>query len=161
MTPPRLRLRPAEPADRELLLRVYASTRAEELAPVPWSAGQKAAFLRFQFEAQDAHYRAHYDGCEYLVILADEAPAGRLYVHRRPDEIRLVDIALLPPWRGAGIGGRLLADLLAEARARGVPVRIHVEQQNRARGLYARLGFRPLGEHGVYVLMEWTPAPAG
>ena len=94
-------LRPARPEDREFLLSVYASTRTEELTPVPWTDEQKAAFLRMQFDAQDAHYRAHYEGATYEVIEVDGLPAGRLYVHRRPKEIRLVDIALLPRFRGS------------------------------------------------------------
>ena len=150
-------LRAARPEDREFLLAVYASTRADELAPVPWPDDQKAAFLKMQFEAQDAHYREHYEGATYEVIEVDGVPAGRLYVHRRPKEIRLVDIALLPPFRAAGIGTRLLAGLIMEAKRRGVPLTIHVEISNPARRLYERLGFAPVEEHGVYLLMELRP----
>jgi ribosomal protein S18 acetylase RimI-like enzyme len=148
-------LRPAAPEDFDFLARVYASTRTEELAPVPWNAEQKAAFLRAQFEAQDKYYRENYTGAEFLVILDGEVPAGRLYVDRWPDEIRLMDIALLPEHRGKGIGTRLLNDLQEEARAAGKPLRIHVERMNPALGLYERLGFAPVEDRGVYWLMEW------
>ena len=124
---------------------------------MPWTEEQKAAFLRMQFDAQDAHYRAHYEGATYEVIEVDGVPAGRLYVHRRPKEIRLIDIALLPRFRGTGIGTRLLAELIAESKARGVPLTIHVEMSNPARRLYERLGFAPVEEHGVYLLMERRP----
>jgi len=150
-------LRPARPEDREFLLSVYASTRTGELAPVPWTDEQKAAFLKMQFDAQDAHYRAHYEGATYDVIEVDGVPAGRLYLHRRPREIRLVDIALLPSFRGTGIGTRLLAELIAESKERGVPLTIHVEMSNPARRLYERLGFAPVEEHGVHLLMERRP----
>ena len=110
-----------------------------------------------QFDAQDAHYREHYAGATYEVIEVDGVPAGRLYVHRRPKEIRLVDIALLPRFRGTGIGTRLLAELIAEAKGRGVSLTIHVEMSNPARRLYERLGFAPVEEHGVYLLMERRP----
>jgi GNAT superfamily N-acetyltransferase len=153
-------LRPARPEDREHLLAVYASTRAEELAPVPWTEEQKSAFVKMQFDAQDAHYREHYEGATYEVIEVDGVPAGRLYLHRTPKEIRLVDIALLSPFRGKGIGTRLLADLIAEAKKRGVPLTIHVELFNPARRLYERLGFTPVEEHGVHVLMERRPEAA-
>ena len=153
-------LRPARPEDREHLLAVYASTRAEELAPVPWTEEQKSAFVKMQFDAQDAHYREHYEGATYEVIEVDGVPAGRLYLHRTPKEIRLVDIALLAPFRGKGIGTRLLADLIAEAKGRGVPLTIHVELFNPARRLYERLGFTPVEEHGVHVLMERRPEAA-
>ena len=151
-------LRPAAADDEPFLLRVYASTRAEELAPVPWTEEQKEGFIAHQFAAQDAHYRGHYDGAEFDVIEVDGEPAGRLYVHRGPNEIRIVDVALLPAFRGRGIGTRLLRALIAEADAQGRKLSIHVEANNPARTLYERLGFRPAGEHGIYVLMERVPA---
>ena len=159
--PPELALRPIEPADRPFLERVYASTRSEELASVPWSELQKAAFLQFQFNAQDQHYRLHYAGARFDVILAAGTAVGRLYVERSEREIRLIDIALLPEHRGAGIGGALLAQLIAEARGERKPITIHVERFNPAQRLYQRLGFRPTGsETGVYQLMAWHPEEA-
>ena len=148
-------LRPATPADREFLLRVYAESRADELAATDWDEEQKQAFCRSQFEAQDAYYRRHYPGCEFLVIERDGTPVGRLYRDRREDEIRVVDIALLGAARGRGIGGRLMQDILDEAAAAGIMVRIHVERTNPARRLYDRLGFRLAEEGEVYDLLAW------
>lgn len=150
-------LRPVQEADRPFLAQVYASTRAEELATLPWTDEQKAAFIAHQFEAQDAHYRTHYDRATFDVIEVDGEPAGRLYVDRGPREIRIVDIALTPEYRGRGLGTGLLQALLDEAAGSGRTVSIHVEMSNPARRLYERLGFRPAGEHGPYVLMERPP----
>jgi ribosomal protein S18 acetylase RimI-like enzyme len=149
-----IRLRPIRDADRPFLERVYASTRVEELAPVPWTAEEKAAFLRQQFAAQHAHYTTHYAEASFDMVVVDDAPAGRLYVARWAEELRIIDIAILPELRGAGIGTRLLRELLDEADDRGVPVTIHVERQNRAQRLYRRLGFEPVQDAGVYVLMR-------
>jgi ribosomal protein S18 acetylase RimI-like enzyme len=91
------------------------------------------------------------------VIEVDERPAGRLYVHRGPSDIRIMDIAVAPEFRGRGIGTRLLRDLMDEAEASGRKLSIHVEMNNPARSLYERLGFAPAGTHGVYVLMERAP----
>jgi ribosomal protein S18 acetylase RimI-like enzyme len=151
-------LRPAGDADRTFLAQVYASTRADELALLPWTEDQKAGFIAHQFEAQDAHYRTHYDDAAFDVIEVDGEPAGRLYVHRGPSDIRIVDIALAPPFRGRGLGTGLLRSLIAEAEDSGRRLSIHVEMSNPARRLYERLGFRPVGEHGVYLRMEWGPA---
>jgi ribosomal protein S18 acetylase RimI-like enzyme len=136
---------------------VYASTREEELAPVQWDEASKRAFLEQQFTAQDQHYKTHYTDTTYSVILAGDEPAGRLYVARWEDEIRIVDIALLPAFRGRGLGTALLRDLIAEAAAAGKPLSIHVEMNNPARSLYDRLGFEEAGEFGVYVLMRRAP----
>ena len=151
-------LRPADEGDREFLLALYASTREEELAQVAWEEGAREAFLEHQFSAQDHHYRSNYPGATLDVIEVDGEPAGRLYVHRGEDDIRIMDIALAPPFRNKGIGTRLLEELMSEAGSSGRSLSIHVELQNPARSLYERLGFVPAGEHGVYVLMKWTQA---
>jgi len=155
----RLRFRPITPADQELLFRVYASTREEELSVVEWEPGQKEAFLRQQFEAQHRWYQDNYEGAEFLVILKDEVPAGRLYMVRWEKEIRLVDIALLPEHRGGGVGSAILHEILAEGRAADKPVTIHVERFNPALRLYERLGFVPIEERGPYFLMQRAPGP--
>jgi len=143
----------------ELLLRVYRSTREEELAMVvDWTDEMKDAFVRQQFSAQHAWYQEHYVGATFDVILIDGVPAGRLYVHRRLDEIRLVDITFLPEFRQGGLGTSLLRDLLAEGEAAGKPVTIHVEIYNPAMRLYERLGFQPVEERGPYRLMKWSPS---
>ena len=153
-------LRPATGDDLPFLYRVYAGTRLEELSAVNWTDEQREAFLRMQFDAQHRYYHEQYSRAAYDVILADDVPAGRLYLDRRDDEFRIIDIALLPAYRGKGIGGRLMADILGEAAAAGKPVRIHVEHMNRAMSLYRRLGFVPVHDQGIYVLME-RPAAGG
>lgn len=151
---PAVALRPATESDRDFLARVYAGTREEELAQVPLSPEEKAAFLRQQFEAQSAHYESNYTDTSFDVVLVDGEPAGRLIVARWAEELRIVDIAMLPQQRGRGVGGRLMGELLAEADERGVKAGIHVERANPAMRFYERLGFVPAGEHGVYLLME-------
>src|SRR5688572_12378444 len=123
-------LRPIGPDDRSFLLAVYASTREPELAAVEWDAAQKAAFVEMQFDAQHAYYQEHYAGAAFDVILVFGQPAGRLYVAREGDEIRIVDIALLPEFCNRGIGTTLLRELQSEAAAAGKPLRIHVERFN-------------------------------
>ena len=150
-------LRPVEPGDEEFLYRVYASTREEELAQTGWDETQKAAFLRMQFDAQSSYYHEHYQEATFHVILSGDRPVGRLYVARWPEEIRIVDIAILPGHRGMGIGTRLLRDLISESEESGKPLSIHVERFNPALRLYERLGFRATADKGVYLLMERAP----
>jgi ribosomal protein S18 acetylase RimI-like enzyme len=153
-----VRLRPVDDADRAFLVDLYASTREEELAQVEWPEGARETFVEQQFAAQDHHYRANYPGATLDVIEVDGSPAGRLYVHRGPSDIRIMDIALAPGFRGRGIGTSLLRSLMDEADESARKLSIHVEQNNPARSLYDRLGFLPASEHGVYVLMERPPA---
>ena len=148
-----IRLRPITEADAPFLRELYGSTRAEELAPVPWSEEQKRAFLDMQFRAQTVHYAQHYGDGEFLMIEEGERPIGRLLLHRTAGEIRIIDISLMPEARGRGIGTKLLHDVLAEADASKRRVSIHVENFNPARRLYERLGFRYVETNGVYHLM--------
>ena len=151
-------LRPTTDDDREFLVSVYAATRDEELSQVDWAPGQREAFLHMQFDAQDLQYRQANPHGTFDVIEVDGQPAGRLYVDRRPTDIRIVDIALLPQFRGAGIGRRLIEGLQDEASASGRSVSIHVEIHNRAAELYGRLGFVVAADLGVYRRMEWSPS---
>ena len=154
-----LGLRPAQPDDAELLYRIYASTRDEELAVVPWDASAKEAFLHMQFTAQDSYYRATFPAASYDLIVSGEEVLGRLYVDHGEEAVLVIDLALLPKHRGKGIGTRLLTQVQAEAATAGKPVRMHVERFNPAKRLYDRLDFRQIADEGVYLLLEWRPIP--
>lgn len=153
----RVSLRAVREGDEAFLFEVYASTRQEELAQIGWGEPQRERFLRMQFEAQRRSYESDYPGANFQIILVEGQPAGRLYVHRREHEIRIMDIALLPQYRNQGIGTKLLGDILAEAARLGKQATIYVESFNRARGLYERLGFKKIASNGVYNLMKWLP----
>lgn len=151
-------LRETTAADGAFLLEIYASTREAELALVDWDDAAKAEFCRMQFEAQTAHYHTYYPHARYSVILKGEERVGRLYVDRWEKEIRVMDIALLPRHRGAGVGTVLMRSLQDEARDAGKILSIHVEQFNPALAWYQRLGFEMVEEKGVYLLLNWNPS---
>jgi ribosomal protein S18 acetylase RimI-like enzyme len=155
-----INLRPAGPDDEEFLYRVYAGTRAREMALVDWDDEKKEQFIRMQFSAQSRHYRTHFADAEYLVIEKGKTGIGRLYVGRLKEEIRIIDIALIPEFRNSGIGGFLIRKIMDEGAAAGKPVRIHVERMNPALRLYERLGFVQIADLGVYLFMEWPPRTA-
>jgi GNAT superfamily N-acetyltransferase len=155
--PSGLTLRPISSNDHGFLLRLYASTREEELAQVPWSDSEREAFLRHQFDAQARYYREHYPEASFGVVELDGVPVGRLYVARWADEIRIMELSLLPDHRGVGIGTRLVRSILDEAAREGKRGSVHVERHNPARRLYERLGFVPIADRGVYLLLEAQP----
>ncbi len=150
-----LALRQECDSDREFLRGLYASTRREEMTASGWNANQIDAFLAEQFRLQSQHYATTFTDAEFWILEHRGQPIGRLYLDERDDEFRVIDIALVPESRGLGLGGQLLKDLQAFAEARNKCIRIHVEQNNPAMSLYRRLGFEPLEEHGIYLLMEW------
>jgi ribosomal protein S18 acetylase RimI-like enzyme len=153
-------LRLESEADAAFLCGLYVSTRWEELAPVTnWTEAQKREFLAGQFAAQRRHYLIHYAGAERSVIEDRGVACGRIYVERTPGKVHVVDLSLLPEWRGRGIGTALLQAVLTEAGAAGKRAGISVEKFNPAQRLYRRLGFREVEDLGVYLAMEWSPPP--
>lgn len=152
-----LTLRPIAESDQAFLRELYASTRAAEMAVVPWSEAEKQAFLGMQFDAQHAFYREQFPDACFDLVLENGVPIGRLYLDRRADEHRVIDITLMPACRGRGLGSSLMCRVLEDAAAAGKQVRIHVEKNNPALHLYERLGFATVEDQGVYDLMEWRP----
>lgn len=149
-------LREAAPGDREFLLAVYASTRSPELAALPWDDAAKAAFVRMQFDVREAGYAAQSPGSRPLVVSCDGVDAGTLRLAELPGEVRVVDVALLPAWRGRGVGARLLADVVRDAGERVVT--LHVTPGNPAARLYERLGFVVTAADEATVRMERRPS---
>lgn len=160
MFAPTVSLRTTTLADGDFLLRVYASTRAAELALTGWDDGACRSFVQMQFNAQASHYRQQWPASVDSVIEAQlnsfSHPVGRLWVDRRASEIHVLDIALLPEWCGSGIGSACFRRLMREAMHAGKALTIQVEQGNPARRLYDRLGFLPVGaQQGLHQLMSW------
>ncbi len=139
------------------MFEVYASTRASEMARVPWSDEQRHAFVSSQVYAQCNFYDQKYPHADHSVILSKNRPVGRLYLARLDDELRIVDLTLVPEERNAGIGTRLLKELLDESRRSEIPVTIYVESFSPSLRLFERLGFRQLEEQGVHLLLQWSP----
>jgi GNAT superfamily N-acetyltransferase len=152
-------LRPAQEADYEELVRIYASTRAAELAQVTWwDDEQKLAFCRAQYGAQKEEYDGRFPGAEYDVVEVEGRTVGRVWVGRTEKEIRLLDIALLPESQRQGLGAVIVGALIEEARASGKRLRHMVFMLNTgARRFYERLGFQVFEDVGGYLHMEWTP----
>jgi ribosomal protein S18 acetylase RimI-like enzyme len=149
-------LRPVLPEDEEFLFELYASTRADELAQIPWNEAQLKTFLRMQFKAREQSYRMHYPELQDRIILFQNERVGRFAFVHMDEWIRMVDIALLPEYCGVGIGTSLLKELIAGAKEEGKPIRLLVEKPNvQARRLYERMGFTTAGESLTHFQMEY------
>jgi ribosomal protein S18 acetylase RimI-like enzyme len=152
-------LRPVTAADDDFIFSCYASTRAQELAQVPWSQEQKESFVRMQYTAQKQHYAVDAPHANHDIIYLDSTPVGRIYLDRRENALHILDITVLPQHRNQGTGALLLRRLLDEAGRAGKPVTIYVESFNPSLRLFERLGFRKDLEKGFHLLMKWQPAP--
>ena len=137
-------------------MEVYASTRLEELEAFGWDENQKQAFIKMQFLARERSQPR----VDNKIILLNGRPVGRMLVDRTETPMVLRDIALLTEYRNAGIGSRLIQELMTEAASAGKPIRLHVVASSPAVRLYERLGFRSTGDDAgaAYLEMKWVPA---
>jgi ribosomal protein S18 acetylase RimI-like enzyme len=159
---PNVTIRPVQSSDESFLLRVYASSRAEELALTGWTEAEKQSFLKMQFLAQWQDYSNRFPDAEQSIVLHEGNPAGRIWVNQSNEEIRLLDITLLPEFRNSGIGAVLLQRLQDEARTLVKPLRHAVYKDNLgAIRFYRSLGFTVINDLPTYYIMEWTGLNTG
>lgn len=150
-----IRLRAATPADEAFLLKLYESSRGDDLRGLGWEEKRISEFLEMQYEAQQRFFENEYKRANDQIILREDNLLGRLLVDRREHEIRCIDLALLPEYRNAGIGTLLLRQLQEEANRSRKPLRLQIIRFNRAVNLLERLGFARTSETGTHFQMEW------
>ena len=154
----KIELRPACDEDKDFLTRLYEETRAAEIALVPWTDEQKRAFIDHQFKAQDDHYRSHFPHASFDVIAFDGERAGRLYVFRDGEQIRILDISITEGFPFGDIGGELIRRLKKEASESGRPLRIYLDVDDPQLPIFADWGFSTItADDGFRRLYEWRP----
>jgi ribosomal protein S18 acetylase RimI-like enzyme len=147
--------------DESFIEAVYRSTREAELKITNWSEEQKTLFVKMQSMAQLAEYKAKFPGAAWQVIAYKKKDAGRMYTWESDTEIRLIDITLLPAFRGKGIGTFLLKELIKRSGIVRKKISLHVEPANPALYLYLRLGFVKQKTNGRHYYMERNPGENG
>ena len=150
-------LRRETDADLPFLIQVYGSSRAEEMAMVPWTLDEKNAFLLQQFGFQRRHYYHFHPTAAFDVIEQHGRPVGRLYLDERRIRFHVMDIALMPAERDKGTGTAIMRAIQDHAAARGKGVDLFVEPYRPAYNLYLRLGFTAINDDPVNIEMEWVP----
>ena len=150
-------LRPQENNDNEFIESVYRSTREEELKMTNWPEQQKQAFIMMQSMAQLAEYKAKFPDAAYQVIVYKKQDAGRFYTWFSDEEIRLIDITILPGFRGKGIGSFLLKELIKTSEQVQKKITLHADPANPAMELYRRVGFIHVKNNGRHYYLERQP----
>jgi ribosomal protein S18 acetylase RimI-like enzyme len=154
-----LQLRPLAADDMPQVLRIYTVSRGDDPLLTLWPQDQLAGFLQMQCHAQHQHYTQHYADAEFKLLELEGQVAGRLYWLWLPRELRLVEITVLPEFRGRGFATLLVQHLQAMAAARNLPLALNVACTNhRALALYQRLGFALGDNDGMYYEMHWVPS---
>ena len=106
-------------------------------------------------KAQDEFFADGWNAAAHEIISCDEVPCGYVCLEYRESDIHVRELVIDPEFQGQGVGSRILREVLEDARARRVPVRLDTFHVNHAVNLYRRLGFREIGKTETHILMEW------
>jgi RimJ/RimL family protein N-acetyltransferase len=148
-------LRPEQSADADFLYALFRSHMLDELALMPVDAATKEHLVRMQFNSQTATYRAQFPQARFDIVEQDGSPIGRLIVDSDAAAGCIVDFALLPERRGAGLGTAILAAVLRDQRR---PVLSKVLYNNEASlRMCRRVGFVQIGGELPFLQLEWRP----
>ncbi len=150
-----VRLRPSTPDDEPFLFSAFCAARCGDFIAAGCTGDHLDLILRMQFRVQQQAYQSRYPESAPDIILATDQQVGTWWVAETADEHRIVDIAILPEFRGKGIGSALVIRLIEKARQTGKPVRSSIAKSNgRSVSFHAHLGFQICGDDGVYIQMQ-------
>lgn len=106
---------------------------------------------------QSSNFETKWREQAFEKILVGDTMIGGIWTEQRPDHIRIREIQIHPDHRGRGLGTIVLREEMESATRRGVPLRLRVLIENRAKQLYARLGFVETGRDETHFYMEYSP----
>jgi ribosomal protein S18 acetylase RimI-like enzyme len=149
-------LRRERAEDEVFLFALFCATREAEFSALPQP--QRETLLRFQYQAQSRDYAARFPHAEHFIVESSGRAAGRLLLNREANELRVVDIAVVPEMRGQGIASAVLKSLISEVQGAGMALRLSVWHSNPALGLYQGLGFYETARSATHLELEWRSA---
>ena len=153
----RITTRPSVAEDSAFMLELYASNSKQQLDDLGWSIGSQRTFVIMEAQAEEYHRARQYPGMDRLTICVDDMPVGRLLVCLRHNILHLVDLSLLPRYRGLGIGTQLMGEIIGEARNARVPIKVRVNRDSGTVRFVERLGFGSPTELGRQIEYTWMP----
>ena len=144
---PEFSLRPAKPDDYPFMLSLYLEGSAFLLKKIG----------RWDEERFVKRFKRAYKQDQTRVICVDGEDVGWLQVVDFARRLHLRQLHLIARAQGCGIGTRLIEDLRARGARLRKSVTLDVIHGNRARELYARLGFQPAKADLDKMRMVWRP----
>jgi ribosomal protein S18 acetylase RimI-like enzyme len=155
MTLSTLHIRDAIAADETFFAGLYRSTR-DDLLALPADPSVIDGLIAMQHRLQVAGYCNSYPQALYHVLERDGVAVGSLVTVVVDGAVRVVDIAVLPSARRAGVATDALRRLQAQAAGAGRAVALSVRQDNvAARHLYEALGFAVDSEDTMRLELRW------
>jgi len=118
---------------------------------------ERTRLLKEQSALQRIHYRKFYPQAWFTIIEVEGKPAGRLCVNQSRQEMRVVDISILPEYCQHGIGSRLIQQVITESTRLKSPLRLCAELGSAVHTFYKKLGFREIKRDGTHIHYQWAP----
>jgi len=148
--------RRARPEDEALRFELFAAEKASELERIGLAEAQYRSLLEMQYRGRALSYAAQYPEVEEWIVCTQAGSGiGRYLLAKTAKGIRLLDLAVLPQWRGRGIGTGVLQELAQRSCVAEVAFSLRVVKGNQATRLYARLGFQVIAEDEISYEMVW------
>jgi len=155
--PDGLYMRPACGSDKGFIETLYKTTR-DDLRMIDAEDDYIEELIDMQHQAQTIGYGDKFPNAMYFIVEKHNESVGRVVVDFGPNEIRVVDIALIPKARGKGFGKGVIQSIQMAATSTRVPLLLAVEHANlSARQLYASLGFQLEERSDLHDLLIWYP----
>jgi ribosomal protein S18 acetylase RimI-like enzyme len=142
-------LRQATADDAAFVYHLHRSTMQDYVAQT-WGAWNE--------EFQARMFTHWFEPARFQIVVVDDQDAGLVSVQRRPTELFLNTLEILPAYQNRGVGAAVIRSILAQGQAEGLPVALQVLKVNPARQLYARLGFTVVGETTTHYRMRAVAA---
>jgi ribosomal protein S18 acetylase RimI-like enzyme len=150
-------IRPARDSDKFFVEYLYHTTR-DDLQLIDAEPEFIESLIGQQQQAQTIGYGDQFPNAMYFIVEKQGERIGRIVLDFHDDEIRIVDIAMIPAARGLGYGTEILHALKQAAKSAGASLVLSVYKQNiTARRLYEQEGFQVYQSNEVVEQMTWRP----
>ena len=142
--PHRMRLDPAAAADAEALAALRVAAMRESLERIG----------RFDPVRARDRFLSNFDPARTRHVSVEGERVGFVVTTPRAEWLSLDHLYVDPAWQGRGLGAEVLAHVLEEGRALGLPVRVGALKQSDSNRFYRRHGFELVeeGEFDLYYL---------
>ncbi|MFP3917579.1 GNAT family N-acetyltransferase [Lysinibacillus telephonicus] len=141
--------------DESFMYKLFVSTRIQEFTLLHLSEKQIQSLLKMQYDAQKNSFHTRFPNATYEMIYLEGVRIGRMITDKKRHCIHLVDISLLPEYRGKGYGTEIIKTIQKVAIMERMDVTLYVLQGNPAQNLYERCGFYVIEKVDPYLAMRF------
>lgn len=150
-----IRLRKRSECDSAFLFQLFSQIKKVELHFDLFPEEISSRILQMQYNAWEEMVRTRYSGSDDFIIMFDSERVGRVQFSETAEELRIINISILPLFQGEGIGTEILRKLLTDATRKKLQATLEVDKSNPAINLYRRLGFTEYQDGQLKTLMKY------